>query len=123
MMTHIMDLGMAVMTSRNTIISPGFYYLLVFDLAVLTALFGKARLEETATTATTEVVGFIGLHFNNVFFANQGFNHETKVICNTVPIPFSHYLTGVLDGKFDAPLTVPLRVHLKSALTYPFGVV
>jgi len=52
----IMDLGMAVMTARNTIICTGGNDLLVFELAVVPAGVCKPGLQESATAAAAVVI-------------------------------------------------------------------
>lgn len=56
MMTDIMYLRMAVMTTCDTIIGTGRYDLVVFNFAVGSAFFSEPRLQESSATTTTIVV-------------------------------------------------------------------
>lgn len=68
MLAELMDLGVAVVATGNAIGSAGFFNLLIFEPAVFKALFLESGVEETAATATTEIVGPIGLHVDKIFF-------------------------------------------------------
>lgn len=122
-MTNIVNLGMAVVTSRYAVIGSRFNDLVKLELAVGPAFLLKSGLEKTTTAAATVVVGFVGSHLDDVFLTDDLLHHIAQVLGNCVAIAFAHDLAGVLNGKFDLPLPVPVRVHLQAALTDPFGVV
>jgi hypothetical protein len=123
MVANIMNLSMAVVTTCYTVVSTGFYYLVKFEFAIGATFFLESRLKKTATTTTTVVIGSVGGHFDDVLFANNLFNHVAQVLGYGFAISFSYYLAGILDGKLHLSLFVPVRIHLQSTLTDPFGVV
>ncbi len=56
MMPDIMNLGMAVMATGNTVIGAGGDNLVKFDLAIGPAFFGIPSLQKATTTAATVIV-------------------------------------------------------------------
>ena len=56
MMTEIMDLGMAVVTAGDTVISTGGHNLVEFNLTVGAAFVSVAGLQESATTTATIII-------------------------------------------------------------------
>jgi len=123
MMAEFMDLGVAVVTSGDAVNCAGGLDLIVFDLPVSQAFFLESGLKKSATAATAEVIGAVGLHVDEVFFADNGFHYKPQVVGNGVAIAFSYNLTGILNRKFDFQVFVPVRVNLEFAFTYPFGIV
>jgi len=123
MMTNVMDLRMTVMAAGDAIISACFDNLIIFLFAIGSALFRITRLEKTAAAATTVVVGSIWRHFNDIFFAHHHLNNIAKIVSHCLTIPFSYYLAGILDGKLDFPVFIPIGVYFKSAFTNPLGII
>jgi hypothetical protein len=123
MLAKLMDLGVAVMAARNTICRAGFLDLLILEPAELQALLFEAGLQEPAPAAATIVVGLVGLHIDEVFFAHHGFDDEPQIFGNRIAEGLANNLAGVLDRKFDLQVFVPVGIDLQLALADPFGVV
>ncbi len=123
MMSDVMNLGVAIVTTGNTIISACGYYLVKLELAVGPALFSIARLEKAAAAAATVVVGLIGGHFYHIFFADYLSDDIPQIFSHGIAIAFTDDLTGILDSKLYFSLPVPLGIDLQSTLTDPFGVI
>ena len=123
MVAELMDLGVAVMAAGDAVICTGGLDLVVFNFAISQAFFFESGLEESAAAAATIVVGTIGLHVDEVFFADNGFHHKPQVFGNGVTIAFPYNLAGVLNREFNFQVFVPVGVNLEFAFTYPFGIV
>jgi hypothetical protein len=123
MFGHVMDLGVAVVASRNAVISPGSLDLLVFQPSVLTAFIRISGLEKTTPAAAAIIVGPVGGHVDEVLLAHHGFHHIPQVFGIRVAITFPDDLAGILDRELDFPTLVPLAGRLEFALANPFGVI
>jgi len=71
MLAQFMDLCVAVVTAGNTVVRARGLYLLIFQLSVFETLILESRLEETTATAATIVVRPVGLHVDEIFFADN----------------------------------------------------
>jgi hypothetical protein len=111
MMTYIVHLGMAVVTSRNTIIRAGCHYLVEFNFAVGSAFVGITRLQKSTATTTTVIIGFIRGHLDDIFFTNHRFNDESQVVCDFIAFTFANNLTGILYGELDFSVFVPVGIN------------
>jgi hypothetical protein len=123
MFTELMNLGMAVMAAGDTIVRAGRLYLFVLQPAEFQTLLFHAGLEETATAAAAIIVGPVGDHINKIFFADDRFDHIAQIFGNGIAKRLAHDLTGVLDGKFNFEVFVPVGVDLEPAFPDPFGIV
>jgi hypothetical protein len=123
MFAQFMDLGMAVVAGGDTIIRLGCLDLPVLDLPVLESFFLEPGLQEAATAAAAEVVRAVGVHVDEVFFADHGFDHEAQVFGNRVPVALTDDLAGVLDREFDLQVLVPVGTDLQFAFADPFCIV
>jgi hypothetical protein len=112
MMRDVMNLRVAVVAARYTVIGTCFNYLIKFILAVSPALLLEPRLEKTTAAAATIIVGLVRRHFDDIFLAHYFFHDVAQVFCNSFAIAFPHYLAGILDGELDLALLVPVRVDL-----------
>jgi hypothetical protein len=108
MFGQVMDLGMAVMTRGDGILSAGILDLFDLQPSILTAGFGKSRLQETTTAAATVVVGLVGRHVDEIFLADHLFHHIAQIIGHGITEGFSYQLTGILDGESDFQVLVPV---------------
>jgi hypothetical protein len=108
MLTELMNLGMAIMAAGDTVIRAGFLYLFVLQPAEFQALFFEAGLEKTATAAATIIIRPVGLHINKVFFSDDGFDYISQIFGNRIPKTLAHDLTGILNGKFNFQILVPV---------------
>ena len=120
---QLVDLGVAVVTAGDTIGGAGGLDLIVLLLAVGQAFVLESGLEEAAAAATAEVVGFVGLHVDEVFFTYNGFNHKAQVVGNGVAVALPDDLAGVLNREFDLQVFVPVGIDLEFAFTNPFCIV
>jgi hypothetical protein len=123
MLTELMNLGMAIMTAGNTVIRTGFLDLLVLQPAKFQTLFFHAGLEKTAAAAAAIIVGSVGNHINKVLLSDDRFDHESQVFGNGISKALAHDLTGVLHGKFNLEVLVPVGVDLEFSFPDPLGIV
>ena len=123
MLTELMNLGMAVMAAGDTVVRAGGLYLLILQPAEFQTLFFHAGLEETAAAAATIIVGPVGHHIDEIFFSNDRFDHVSQVFGNGIAKSLANDLAGVLDGKFNFQVLVPVGVDLEPSFPDPFGIV
>ena len=123
MLTELMNLGMAIMAAGDTVIRAGFLYLFVLQPAECQTLFFHAGLEKTAAAAAAIIVGPVGDHIDKIFFSDDRFDHESQIIGNGFAKSLAHDLTGILDGKFNLEVLVPVGVDLELSFPDPFGIV
>jgi len=123
MLAQFMDLSMTVVTAGDAVVGAGGLDLIVLQLAVLQAFFLETRLEEPASAATAVVVGTVGGHVDEIFFAHHRFDHESEILRNRIAVGFADDLAGVLHGKLDLEVFVPVGVDLQFAFADPPGVV
>ena len=123
MFMQIMNLCVAVMARRNTVICSCRHYLLKFAFAVFASGFGKSRLKESAATATAVVVGLVGRHLYKIFFSNNGFNNIAKVVCHRIAQTLANQLAGVLYRKFYSQIFVPVGIDFQFSFPDPLGII
>ena len=123
MLTELMNLGMAVMAAGDTVIRAGSFYLFILQPAEFQTMFFHAGLEETAAAATAIIVGPVGRHIYKVFFPDDRFDHISQIFGNGLPKGLAHDLAGILHGKFNLQILVPIGVYLEPSLANPFGIV
>ena len=123
MLTELVNLGMAVVAAGDTVIRSGILNLLILQPAELQTLFFHTGLEKTAAAAATIIVGSVGHHINEIFFADNRFDHKSQVLGNGIAKGLADDLTGILHGKFNFQVLVPVRIDLEPTLPDPFGVV
>ncbi len=123
MLSEIMYLSMTVVARGDGILSPCCLNLVELQLAILTALFGKSRLEKASSAAATVVVRFIWRHINEVFRTDNLFHHIPQVIGDGVAKGLSDKLAGILNGKGHFQLLVPVRVDRQFSFPDPFCVI
>ncbi len=76
MVTQFMNLSVAVVATGDAIVCTCGLDLIVFDLPVSQAFFFESGLKEPAAAAAAIIVGAVGLHVDEVFFAHNGFHHK-----------------------------------------------
>jgi len=123
MLTELMNLSMAIMAAGDTVIRAGGLYLFVLQPAEFQTLFFHAGLQETAAAAAAIIVGPVGDHINKIFFADDRFDHVSQIFGNGIAKGLAHDLTGVLDGKFNFEVLVPVGIDLESSFPDPLGIV
>jgi hypothetical protein len=123
MLTELVNLGMAIMAAGDTVIRAGRLYLFVLQPAELQPLFFLAGLEKATAAAATIIVGPVGHHIHKVFFADDRFDHVSQIFGNGIAKGLAHDLTGVLDGKFNFEVLVPVGIDLEPSFPDPLGIV
>jgi hypothetical protein len=118
-----MNLGMAVMASRNAIIGSGCHDLVKFHLSILAARFSVARLQKSAAPPAAIVVAPVGSHLNNIFLAHNGLDHIAQIIRHRLAKALADDLTRILNRKFNLQILVPVGTDLQFSLPDPFGIV
>jgi len=120
---QVVDLGVAVVTRRDTVTCLRGQNLVGFALAVSATLFRITGLEKTATAAATVIVRAVGIHFDEIFFTHHGFDNVAQILCHRVPEGFPNELARILYRKLDLTFAVPLGADLEFPLSNPLGVV
>ncbi len=120
--THVMDLGVAVVAWGDAVFGLGGQNLVGFGFAIGPSCFGEAGLEKTAAAATAEVVGFVGSHVDEVFFTHHCLDHVPKIIGNGISQCFSYQLTWILDGELDLSVLVPVTAGFEFSFPDPLCV-
>lgn len=123
MVGKFMNLGMAIMTPGDAISRTAGLDLFVLDPAIFQALLLETRLEKSATTATTVVIGFIRVHLHQVFFTDGLLDGISEIFGNGIAKTFSYDLAGILNGKLDLQVLVPIRIWFQFSFSDPFGVI
>ena len=123
MLTELMNLGMAIMAAGDTVIRTGLLYLFILQPAEFQTLFFHAGLQKTAAAAAAIVVGPVGDHIDKIFFADDRFDHVSQIFGNRIAKSLAHDLTGVLDGKFNLEVLVPVGIDLEPSFPDPLGIV
>ena len=123
MLRHIVDLGVAVMTSRNAVIRAGRDDLVELHFSVLLPRVDVSGLKIPAPAAATIVVGLVGGHVNEIFLTHNRLDHIAQVICGRITESFSDDVAGILDREFNLQVLVPVGTDLEFPLPDPLGVV
>ncbi len=111
-MPNIMDLGVTVMATGNTVIGTGGSNLVKFHLTVSPAFLGISCLQKATATATAIIIGSVRRHLYDVFFANHRFDNETQIIGNRLAKTLADDLAGILDGKLYLKIFIPVGIDL-----------
>jgi hypothetical protein len=120
---QVVDLGVAVVTRRDTVTCLSGQDLVGFAFAIGAALFRITGLKESATTATAVVVRAVGVHFHEIFFTHNSFDNVAQVLGHRISKGFPNELARILYGKLDLTFPVPLGIDLEFSLADPLGVV
>ena len=123
MFRQIMNLGMAVVAGRDAVSRLGCQDLICFAFAVGAPFIRKTGLQEPAAAAAAEIVGFVGIHLDKIFFTHHGLDHIAQVFGHGVAESFSNQLAGVLNGKLDLTVLVPVGIDLEFAFPDPLGII
>jgi hypothetical protein len=106
--SHIMHLGMTVMTGGDAIGSLGGKDLIGLGLSIGPSLLLESGLQIPAAAAAAEIIGFIGRHIHKIFFTHHSPDHISKVFGHRIPKGFSYQLAGILNRKLDFQILVPV---------------
>jgi len=120
---QVVNLSMAVVTGRDTIGGPGSQNLIGFAFTVGPAFIRISGLQKTAPAAAAVVVGAVGVHVDEVFFADHSLDHVAQFLGNGITKGFAYQLAGILNGKLDLAFLVPIGADLEFALADPLGIV
>ena len=63
------------------------------------------------------------MHVDEIFFPDEGSDHETQILGNGVTVALANDLARILNRKLDFQIFVPVGIDLQFALTDPFGIV
>ena len=63
------------------------------------------------------------MHVDEVFFTDDGLDHVAQVFGNGVAETLANDLAGVLYGKLDLQILVPVGIDFESSFPDPFCVV
>ena len=80
-------------------------------------------MQESSTTATAVVVGFVWCHIDEVLRTYNLFYHVAKVISHGVAKGLSHQLARILDGELNLQVFVPVGIDRKFSFPDPLSVV
>jgi len=120
---QIVNLGMTVVTGRNAIGRLCCQNLVRLEFPVAAPLFRISRLEEPAAAAAAIVVRPVGIHFDEIFFAHHRLHRVPQIFGHRIPKGFADQLTGVLYGKFDFKILVPVGIDLQLSFFDPLGII
>ena len=123
MFAQFVDLCVAIVARRHTIGGARGLDLIVFEPAVFQPRLFVAGLEKTAAPTAAVVVGAVGHHIDEVFLAHHGLNYEAQILGNGITVGFADDLTGILGGKLDFEVFIPIGIDLQFALANPFRVI
>lgn len=118
----LMDLCMTVVTTCYNIGRSGVFNLGVFDFTVGQTFFFVTGLEETTTSATAEVVRFVWIHVDNIFFADSSFYNKSQVVRRCIAKSFSDDLARILNSEFDFKVFIPVGIGFDFAFTDPLSI-
>jgi hypothetical protein len=118
-----MDLRMAVVACRNTIVRPGGLDLLVFNAPESQPLFFVARLQGASPAAAAIIIGPVRVHVDEILFTDHSLHHVPQILRNGIPEAFAHDLARILDGELEFQILVPVAVYLQFPFTDPLCVV
>jgi hypothetical protein len=123
MFMQIVNLCVAVMAGRNTVVRSCCQYLLIFASAVFAPGFGKSGLKESAAAATAVVVRLVGRHVYKIFLAHNSFNNVPKVLCHRIAQTLSNQLAGVLYSKCYFQIFIPVGINFEFSFPDPLGII
>ena len=122
MLTHVFDLGVAVVAGRDDILRAGGHDLIEFDPAVGPALFRESALEGAASAAAAVVVDPAGDHVHEILLAHDRFDYETQLVGHLLAQGLADDVARILNRELDFQVPVPVGIDLEFALSDPLGV-
>ena len=117
---QVVDLGVAVVAGGDGITGTGGQDLVGLEFAVFAPFVGVSVLQEPAAAAAAEIVGSVGLHVDEILFADHCPDYESQVFGHRIAEGLAHQLARVLAGEFDLALPVPFGTGFQFALPDPF---
>lgn len=122
MMADILNLAVTVVTGCNDIIGARGHNLVEFYFAVRTSCVREPGLQRAAAAAAAIVIVPVGHGVDEIFFADNGFYHESQIIDDFVRPALPAYIAGVLNGKFGPDIFIPVGINLQFTFPDPLGV-
>ena len=122
-LTQFMDLGVTIVTAGDTIIRPGGFNLLIFYFSELQAFFLETGLEKTTAATAAIIIGPVGLHIDEILLTHHGLDDIAQIFSNRIAECFANDLAGILNGKLNFQVLVPVGIDLQFSLPDPFGVI
>ena len=122
-LTQLMDLGVAIVTTGDTIIGTGGFNLFIFNFSELQTFFLETGLEKTTAAAAAIIVGPVGLHINEILITYHGFDDKSQIFRDGIPIRLPHNLAGILNGKLYFQFFVPVGIDFQLSFPDPFSVI
>jgi len=120
---QIVNLGMTVVTGRYTVVRLCCQNLVCLEFPVGTPRVRISRLEKPAAAAAAIVVRPVGMHVDVIFFAHHRFYRIPQIFGHRIPKSLAYQLAGVLYGKFDFKILVPVGIDLQLSFPNPLGII
>ena len=83
---ELMDLGVTIVTGRDTIVGTGGFDLLIFYFPELQTFILETGLEKTTAAPAAIVVRPIGLHIDKILFTHHGLDDKAQIIGDGIPV-------------------------------------
>ena len=118
-----MDLGVTIVTAGDTIIRTGGFNLLIFYFSELQAFFLETGLEKTTAATAAIIIGPVGLHIDEILLTHHGLDDIAQIFSNRIAECFANDLAGILNGKLNFQVLVPVGIDLQFSLPDPLGII
>jgi hypothetical protein len=119
---EIMQLGVTIMTRRNNVLRTSSQDLVVFAPAIGLAGCLISGLEETSATSATVIIDLVWPGIDEILLTNTRFQNETGFIGPQVAKTLANNIAGILDGKLDFFVFIPVGIDGEFALANPVSV-
>jgi len=120
---QIVNLGVAIVTGRYTVVRLCCQNLVRLEFPVAASLFRISRLEKPAAAAAAIIVRPVGMHVDEIFFAHHRLYRIPQIFGHRIPKGLAYQLAGVLYGKFDFKILVPVGIDLQLSFPNPLGII
>jgi hypothetical protein len=120
---QIVNLGMAVVTGRYTVVRLCCQNLVCLEFPIGTPRVRISGLEKAAAAAAAIVVRPVGMHVDEIFFAHNRLHRVSLIFGHRIPKSLAYQLAGVLYGKFDFKILVPVGIDLQLSFPNPLGII
>ena len=120
---QIVNLGMTVVTGGNAIVRLCCQNLVRLEFPVGTTRVRISGLEKPAAAAAAIIVRPVGMHVDEIFFAHHRLYRIPQIFGHRIPKGFADQLTGVLYGKFDFKILVPVGIDFQLPFFDPLGII
>jgi len=120
---QIVNLGMTVVTGRYTVVRLCCQNLVRLEFPVAAPLFRISGLEKSAAAAAAIIVRPVGMHVDEIFFAHHRPHRIPQIFGHRIPKGLAYQLAGILYGKFDFKILVPVGIDLQLSFPNPLGII